>query len=307
MNKAKSKVTIGACTFRRQDGLRDLLASIAKLRCDADVSIDIVIVDNDETPSAKELVQSLAPDLPWPCRYIHEPRPGIPQARNRILEECLGSDFLLFVDDDETVDPELLNEHLRIQKQTGAQFVQGPCIMTVPDTSDAWWLDTAFFKQKTFADAAPRYESWTNNVLIEMQFVERNNVRFDDMLRYAGGSDTLFFQDIVRAGGKGAFAAKAIVYEVQTKSRLNWRWALNRQYRYGVTRANTQLLRKSKPQALIWCFFRSFVMIVAGFLLTLTALYKGKIGLANGAALIARGWGLATGAFGFRADEYARN
>ncbi len=307
MTASKTTVKVGACTFRRPDGLRDLLTSIATLRCPEDVELEIIIVDNDEAPSAQDQVQLLGATLPFMCRYVHEPRPGIPQARNRLLTESLGSDYLLFVDDDETVDQDLVSEHLRIQRQTSAQFVQGPCIMTVEDERDAWWLQTAFFTQKTFADGAPRHESWSNNVLVDMAFVQRTGVRFDDKLRYAGGSDTVFFQDIVSAGGSGAFAANALVYEVQQENRLTWKWALKRQYRYGVTRANTQLLRQSRLKAIAWCAARATVMVAFGLVITLTTLFKGKRGFADGAAMIARGLGLAMGAIGFRADEYARH
>lgn len=301
-----TRVILGACTFRRPEGMRDLLRSVAKLRPVESVELEVVIVDNDETPSAETLVKEMSASLPYPCRYVHEPRPGIPQARNRLLSESLSADFLLFVDDDETVDPQLISEHLRIQRQTGASFVQGPCVMTVEDAADTWWLDTAFFSQKTFPDGAPRHESWSNNVLIDMAFIKDSGVRFDDTLRYAGGSDTVFFQDMIRAGGSGAFAAHAVVFEEQPDSRLSWKWALKRQYRYGVTRANTQLLRQPRFKALAWCGARALVMMALGALQSLTGLFKGQRGFANGAALIARGCGLAMGAVGFRADEYAR-
>jgi succinoglycan biosynthesis protein ExoM len=306
MNAQQTSIIVGACTFRRPDGLRALLTSLAALHCPDDVDLEIVIVDNDETPSAQTLLRSIGPTLPFACRYEHEPRPGISQARNRMLTESQNADFLLFVDDDETVDPDLVAQHLRIQRKTKATFVQGPCVMTVKDPSDEWWLQTAFFKQKTFPDGASRHESWSNNVLIDMGFVTEHNLRFDEMLGYAGGEDTVFFQDIIRAGGTGAFAAKAVVREVQLESRLTWDWALKRQYRYGVTRANTQLLRRPKLKAMAWCLPRAVVMITLGALIGLSVVFKGKRGLANGAALIARGGGLVMGAIGFRADEYAR-
>ncbi|WP_324753940.1 glycosyltransferase family 2 protein [Roseovarius sp. Pro17] len=301
-----TRVTIGACTFRRQDDLRKLLLSFADLNNASQAEIEFLVVDNDVTPSAQDTVAAIAETLTWPCRYVHEPSPGIPQARNRVLDECGDSDFLLFVDDDETVDPDLLDEHLRVQTMTGAHFVQGPCVMTVPNAENRWWLDTAFFRQETFPDGAARHESWTNNVLIDLAFLRASGVRFDARLRFAGGSDTVFFQDIVRAGGRGAFAAQAIVYEKQPHSRLTWRWVLRRQFRYGVTRANTFILREPRYVAFGKCMLRAIAMEVLGFGVLLTALYRGKRGLADGLALMARGSGVAMGFFGFRADEYAR-
>nr|WP_303626479.1 glycosyltransferase [Roseovarius sp. M141] len=301
-----TRVTIGACTFRRQDDLRKLLLSFADLKNASQSVIEILVVDNDVTPSAQSTVEAISSSLPWPCRYVHEPNPGIPQARNRMLDECGDSDFLLFVDDDETVDPNILDEHLRIQKTTGAHFVQGPCVMTVSDDKNRWWLDTTFFRQEKFPDGAARHESWTNNVLIDLAFRRASGVRFDARLRYAGGSDTVFFQDLVRAGGRGAFAAQAVVYERQPGSRLTWRWVLRRQFRYGVTRANTFILREPRYVAFGKCMLRAIAMELLGVGVMFTALYRGKRGLADGLALMARGSGVAMGYFGFRADEYAR-
>jgi len=301
-----TRVTIGVCTYRRPEGLAALFRSLVHLEVPPDTIVRVVIVDNDKSPSARTSVAELAAILPFSVSYAHEDDPGIPQARNRVLDEACGADFLLFVDDDETVANGLLREHLRVQGMTGADFVQGPCNKTVEDPRDRWWLDTGFFRDRTFEDGAPRHESWTNNVLINIRFVESSGVRFDDRLRFAGGTDTLFFQDIVRCGGRGAFAAHALVYEVQQKSRLTWRWALSRQYRYGVTRANSRLLRERYLRAFLWCMVRAAGMKVVGLAHLGSALYRGRRGLADGLALIARGAGVASGALGFRAEEYRR-
>lgn len=300
-------IVIGICTCRRPEGLRALLRSLQELDVPAEVSAEVVIVDNDTSPSAQGVVSDFTVPLALPVRYVHEADPGIPQARNRMLREAKYASFLLFVDDDETVTPSLLREHLRVQKATGAAFVQGPCVKTVEDPQDRWWLDTLFFKERLFEDYTPRNESWTNNVLIDISFTEAAEVRFDPGLRFAGGTDTLFFQDVVRHGGKGVFASRAIVQEVQSKDRLTWRWSLRRQFRYGLTRANTRLLRHPPVGALLYCTVRAIGMAAVGLAYLGSAVVRGKRGLADGMALLARGAGVASGAVGLRMDEYKRN
>ena len=300
------RVTVCACTYLRPEALAALLDSLRQLEMPTDARVEFCIVDNDVLPSSREQVRAACTGFDRPLRYVHEPSPGIPAARNRALREAGDEGYIAFVDDDETVDPAWLVELLNVARATGATFVQGAVELRVEDPSDRWWLDTEPFRLKSFPDRAPRHESWTNNVLVDMAFVARTGCRFDDALRFDGGSDTLFFQDIVRRGGTGAFAARAVVFEVQPRSRLTWRWALQRQYRYGTTRANTVLLRESRAHALAYCLVRGSGMLVRGVAGLATAVVRGRRGLVDGLAFLSRGTGVLLGGLGVRRLEYAR-
>lgn len=302
----KTKVCICVCTFRRPEGLVDFITSCRGVNVPDDATLEIVVVDNDVTPSSQDIFQQEMQDFPWPSRYVHEPEPGIPSARNRALQEAGHEGYAVFVDDDETVSPEWITELFRVAKETKATFVQGPVQMTVDDDNDSWWLTTRFFLQNTFEDGAKIVESWTNNVMIDLAFTTEKGSRFEDRLRFDGGSDTLFFQDIISDGGTGAFAAHAWVHEVQPPNRLTWKWAINRQYRYGATRAMTVLLRRSRREATMYCLVRGCGMAAVGLALLVTTVVKGRQGIANGTALLARSAGILSGMVGKRALEYAR-
>lgn len=306
MPQDKAKIFITACTFRREQGLSDLLRSCRSIRVPDDCDLTFIIIDNDVTNSSQAVFEREIQDFPWPCRYVHEPEPGIPIARNRAISEAGEEGYLVFVDDDETVTEDWIVELWRVAKETGATFVQGPVRMLVDDTADTWWLRTLFFRQKSFADGAMRTESWTNNVLVDLAFVARKNCRFEDRLRYDGGTDTLFFQDIINCGGTGAFAANAWVCEVQPSNRLTWTWAVKRQYRYGTTRAMTVMLRRSRMEATLYCLLRGGAMATVGLGFLVTALLSGRRGIANGVALLSRSAGILAGMVGRRALEYAR-
>jgi len=301
------KITVCACTYQRPQGLRILLQSIEALRIPPGSEVECCIIDNDVSPSARSIVETAAADFPQPLRYVHEPQPGIPNARNRALVEAGTDGYAVFVDDDETVDSEWLVELYRVAKETGGAFVQGPVEMTVEDANDQWWLETALFRQKVFPDGSPRHESWTNNVMLDMTFVSRTHSRFDDALRFDGGSDTLFFRDMVQNGGTGYFAANALVFEIQPKARLTWSWASQRQYRYGITRANVMKLRSSRRRTILYCLVRSTAMFVWSMGYFVTALVRGRVGVANGVAFLARGTGVLLGGLGVRKLEYARS
>lgn len=306
MQRASCKLFVCVCTFRRQADLAKLLKSLHDVRRSDEFVVELIVIDNDLEPSAKEVFDAETQGLDWTCRYVHEVEPGIPSARNRAIAEAGTEGYLVFVDDDETVDADWLIELWKISKKTNATFVQGPVRMLVDDEQDDWWLATRFFLQNSFDDGAERKESWTNNVLFDLAFVAEHDCKFDERLRFDGGSDTLFFQDIVRKGGTGAFAANAWVSEVQPRNRLTWKWAMNRQYRYGSTRAMTVMLRRSRWEAIMYCVVRGGGMAVVGLGLLATAFLRGKRGVADGMALLSRSAGILAGMFGKRMLEYAR-
>lgn len=282
------KITICACTFRRPEGLARLLASFRSIEVTDEMELEFLIVDNDVTPSARDVFEKGTCGFDWPCRYVHEPRPGIPSARNRVLEELRGGDYFAFVDDDEMVTSSWLVALLRVARRTGATFVHGPVEKRVADPRDRWWLQTLFFKQRSFPDGAERCEGWTNNVLVDTAFVKRHKCQFDTRMRFNSGEDTLFFQDIVRAGGTGAYAAEAWVIEVQGPERLTWGWVLRRQFNYGRTRALTMLLRKSLLASIALCLMRATALIAVSLWHFASVPFRGKVALADGIALALR-------------------
>lgn len=67
---------------------------------------EILVVDNGSTDGTAAQIRSR------PVRYLHEPRPGVSNARNRGIAECTGG-ILAFVDADCLVEPQWLTELVR--------------------------------------------------------------------------------------------------------------------------------------------------------------------------------------------------
>lgn len=301
-----TNIVISACTYKRPDGLRALFESLKSITIPDDITISIRIIDNEPTPAAKELVSSLAKTMEVPVHYAHEKSPGIAPARNRALSDAKNDDFLVFVDDDETVSHQWLAELWQVQNKTHANFVQGPVSLTVEDQDDAWMIESKLFALKDFPDMAARDEAWSNNVMIDMNFVRKHNLKFDPALRFDGGEDTLFFQQMSAAGAKGIFAAKAHVFEIQPKERLTWKWAITRQFRNGNTRAMVARRMHKTPKAIINTIIRACGCGVFGLLHLPTAIIKGRVGIANSATYFARACGNIYGLFGGKYQEYSR-
>jgi len=301
-----TNIVISACTYKRPDGLTALFESFKTIIIPDDVSLSIRIIDNEPQPAAKDLVTTLSKEMPFKVFYVHEPNPGIAPARNRALLEAKDDDFLIFVDDDETVSAQWVKELWSVQNANNAHFVQGPVTLTVDAPKDEWMIKSKLFALKNFPDNAPRHEAWSNNVMIDMDFVRDNNLAFDPSLRFDGGEDTLFFQQMSEAGAKGVFAANAIVYENQPKSRLTWRWALRRQFRNGNTRAMIAYRMNTRTRAVFKTLIRAAGCAAFGIVILPLTVSLGRIGIANSATYWARAFGNLYGLFGGQYQEYAR-
>ena len=103
-------ITVALCTHNHADRLSRTLADLGKVTPPSS-PWEILLVDNastDETPT-------LLADSAWrpegvPVRIVREQRLGLSNARNRAIRESRGK-YLLFVDDDETPDPQWLTAY----------------------------------------------------------------------------------------------------------------------------------------------------------------------------------------------------
>ena len=114
------KITIAVCTAKRPVMLASCLDSLMSLTIPEDVRLDILVVENDSEPCNRSVVERYRN-----VRYAHEPRIGIPIARNRALSEAGESDYLLFIDDDETADGNLLVAYREAMAEFPADTYQG--------------------------------------------------------------------------------------------------------------------------------------------------------------------------------------
>jgi glycosyltransferase involved in cell wall biosynthesis len=129
MSRGRIKVAVCVCTYRRPEGLRNLLLGIAQVcfKRIAEPDIEIIVVENDERGSAGSICESLRGILRWPLHYEIEANPGISNARNRCLRIAADhADFIAFLDDDETPTLVWLEELILAQQKYSADVVAGP-------------------------------------------------------------------------------------------------------------------------------------------------------------------------------------
>ncbi len=126
-----ARVTIMIPTQRRPDGLAVAARSVfGQIGVDP-ATLELVIVDNDQVPSARPVAEDLAKNAPFSLIYVHEPKAGVANARNAGMAKASG-DLIAFLDDDEEAPAGWLAALLAAQDRFDADVVFGPVKARAP-------------------------------------------------------------------------------------------------------------------------------------------------------------------------------
>ncbi|MFU8864485.1 MAG: glycosyltransferase family 2 protein [Rhodobacterales bacterium] len=233
----KIKVAVGMCTFRRSS-LMQTLESLAVQTGLEDVECCVIIADNDETKSARHLVEKAQIDHPMQLHYVHAPAFNISVARNALLEtaQSLNADFLAMIDDDETATPDWLRQLLDEIESAKVDVVVGKITAIYrPDT--AVWLQKArpHDTEPVIQRDGRILNGYCGNVMLRLSSPFLQGHRFNPDLGLTGGEDDLFFRSMVRAGGTIGYAPDAVVLEEVPEARERLQYLLLRKFRAGQT------------------------------------------------------------------------
>ncbi|WP_237558560.1 glycosyltransferase family 2 protein [Cellulomonas carbonis] len=301
----EGSVTVAVLTYRRPEDLTAVLPQLLDQLPDA--LAEVLVVDNDPDASGRPTVLAV-PDAR--VRYVHEPVPGIAAARNRALAES-SADVLVFIDDDERPSPGWLDALLRVHAAEGSAAVVGPVVSEFEVEPEPWIRDGGFFERRRPPTGAVVEAAATNNLLLDMRVVRRLGLTFDERFGLTGGSDTLFTRRLTRAGERIVWCAEAPVVDVVPRQRLTRRWVLQKALRSGNSWSRTSLELADGPVERsgerVRLALRGAVRVGGGAArLVLGAVTRDRAHRARGARTLARGLGLASGAFGYVYVEYRR-
>lgn len=231
-------VSLCICTFRRAHVVETLASVAASTR--PHPWRDIIVIDNDDTPSARDLVTGAAARLGLQLRHVHAPARNISIARNAALDSA-DTRWIAFLDDDETVCPDWLHRLLGCAEGTAA--VVGRTMALYPEGAPRWLAQCDFHSAAMNGRAESAY---TGNSLIDRHFARDHGIAFDETLGRTGGEDTMFFRQLHDAGGRIAYCADSVVLEPVPPQRAQMKWILRRKFRSGQTHAE-MLGRTERP------------------------------------------------------------
>lgn len=235
-----SKPDISICipTAQRAASLERLLKSIVHLRTDG-FTYEVIIVDDAfecGRPVALTMQQKIGK-----LRYFVEPRKGIPYGRNLCVNESHG-DWIAFVDDDESVDPEWLIQYWKMAQQHDADGFFGPQIFKEETTPPKWLIMKVFFYNRRHPTGTIMKFGYTlssGNTFLKRSLFQKYAYQFDPVYSRLG-EDTKLYSQMVLDGRTFIWCEEAIVTEFVDQTRLTFKWLWNRRFYCGYVYTQIQ-------------------------------------------------------------------
>ncbi|MBX4859259.1 glycosyltransferase [Rhizobium sophorae] len=301
-------IAVGVLTYRRLDGIAKLLDVMTRQirHPDRPYHLTMVIVDNDAAGSAKATVEGFGQTGAYDLIYVIEQNQGIPFARNRALDSAPpGTDLFCFLDDDEWPVDGWLDAMLETREKNRADCVYGPVQPVYPENPPEYFIKARVFERKKNTDGQRISYAASNNVMFDYPLIRSWNLRFEEKMRFTGGTDYLFFNQAIRRGMQVFWADKALVYDIVPANRMTWKWVLQRQYRLGNTFAVSEVLHGNLKRRIYRAAYGATRVMLGLVMLPaiLISPYWGMRALTH----VLRGAGMVNGILGHAYQEYKPN
>lgn len=258
--------------------LIETLGSIAMLRPPEKMTLDVLIADASANGNATSLLAAHPfKNLEMTCLQVESGSVSI--ARNTLLNAC-QRDWLIFVDDCETVPPDWLQKLFACQKQFQADVVLGAVCPVYPDTTPTW-IKAA---NPLFENWGPRgkrlYRGHARNTLLDMKFIRALGLRFENPPGLSNGDDVVFFGHAAERGARIFATDDAAVQEHIPEQTFSIAYILDRTNSSGQAYGIMRLSRHPDP---LWH---------AVFALSALAKCAAAAPMAIALHLLHRGWSL---------------
>lgn len=193
----------------------------------------IIIIDNDASCSAKDIVEKLAKTLDTKPLYDFEPERSIPAARNHALALANGN-YIAIIDDDEFPPPHWLFTLYRAIQTFDVDGALGPVIPYFEQKPPSWLIKGKFCERPIYRTGTllDWYHTRTGNVLLKRKVFDEHGLKFDLKWK-TSGSDRAFFKQAIEHGYKFVAVAEAPVYEIVPPQRWKKSYYIRRSLIHG--------------------------------------------------------------------------
>jgi len=260
-------IVLTICTRQRRELFRACLASIIAEPVPDGVTVAVVIVGTDEARDHAAIPETNGGGTPIALRYIHEPRLGIPIARNRAVTAALDleAEWIGFIDSD----IQLISGWLAAMTEAIGMFGSGADVVTGemrprPEIPIPDWLPAPLVNPHETGKRL--HVAATGNTLVRAALFRADGLglRFDENLRFSGGEDTDFFLRARREGARIVWTAAAPVIETWPAHRLGLGWHLYRACWSMVVRSRIDIKLHGRHVATRLHLRRGLVLILRG-------------------------------------------
>ncbi|MGD9913779.1 MAG: glycosyltransferase family 2 protein [Rhizobiaceae bacterium] len=260
------EVVVTLPTFRRPQQVLDTLASLKAQRTSRHFAV--ITMENDAAKA--EGAAAAAPlfeagDIEGMLIIAHER--GNCSAYNAGWQTALlqfpNFRYLLVIDDDETADPDWLENMCACAERFGADMVGGPQVPTFEDPANAHWAKHPVFAPPYSRSGPVKALYSSGNLLLTRDQLARMGPPFLDLrFNFLGGGDSDFLSRSARAGFKPAWCADGILREIVPPRRLERDWVRARSIRNGVISTLIELKqRRGQPLGALKTFAKSVALL----------------------------------------------
>lgn len=238
-------LSILICTHNRAELLRDTLASLRTVRVPADASVELIVVANACSDNTHQVAAEEFAQLPFDCRCVVEPQPGLSIARNRAVEESVGA-ICAFLDDDVLVSEQWLEAMLTVFRERDAGIVTGRVWLWWRDIERPEWFAPQFETYLSCRDLGDDDLPLDNGHLIigcnfafHREVSEQVGLFRTDLGRIGtgmlAGEETEFAIRAIAAGFKAYYVADAIIRHYVTPNRVDAEYLMSAAYGRGYS------------------------------------------------------------------------
>lgn len=234
--------TVALCTHNNADRLSRTLNDLTKLAI-PDASWELLIIDNGCLDGTPKLLANFDWPESWMVRIIREEQLGLSNARNRAISESQG-DYIIFMDDDETADPDWLRAYERLINDKKPDAFGGRIRVLFEDPRPSWLTDEilGFLGELNRSDRISPLEEPTAS-FYGGNFGIRKSVcatvgKFNSMLgrkgrNNTGGEEVDYYRRLLSAKMSVWWTPEAIIFHRIQTAKLKRSYFLNLHYLQG--------------------------------------------------------------------------
>jgi glycosyltransferase involved in cell wall biosynthesis len=257
------EVSVIIPTRNRATQVTALLHSLAEVR-PADISWEVVVIDNGSTDGTNASVLTAAAAISAPVRCFTETEPGLHAGRHRGAREARG-EVLAYLDDDALVHPDWLSG-ARLIVNGVADAVVSRILPKWEAPPPAWLQDEVrggVYGPLTLLDLGTEQRQIDPGLVWGAGFFIRRSVVFDlggfhpdsvpaELLRFRGDGESGLMHKFAREGLHAWYDPSSVVRHCVPAERMTVRYLSERYYRQGISDSFSDLRAdldcRDKPQ-----------------------------------------------------------
>jgi glycosyltransferase involved in cell wall biosynthesis len=230
-------IDVCIASYKRPEGLRRLLQSLAGQETEGRFRFAARVADNDAQGTARSIVEE-ARQTGLEISYEIEPVQNISRARNRSFALGRG-EWIATIDDDVYAEPRWLLTLFDFALVHDADAVQGRLIPEFqPEAPE--YLRSCFVLPNPPAGSVRGFVYDTSGILFRRALIEGIEEPFDPRAGLRGGEDTVFFTAQRDAGRKIVWCPDAVVRHPVPPERARLGWVVQRRFRHGNAPRNAR-------------------------------------------------------------------